>query len=336
MTQKLPITINEEFLLKYLNNSLSLYEEKKVEEWYAASEKNKVEFQRFHKAYKLNRATKAYYKTNTEECFEEIAHLINPVVTKKMNNKSTSCYKKWAPIAAFFVGVCCTALTLFMVYGQTEKSYLALTDKGQRSEIRLADGTKIWLNSSTQVRVKQSLFSKSRIVDLDGEAYFEVTKNKGNPFIVRASGVNVKVLGTKFNVRSRKSENEVIATLLEGKVLIENSNHTNSQVLEPGQSVSVNRVDGSLTKFQYNNPGNILLWRGEKLLFEDSSLLEITQVLKQLYNLDFEFMDTDLMQETFTCEFSTNEDIEFLLSILTLTEKVNYRIDNGVVFLFKQ
>lgn len=100
------------------------------------------------------------------------------------------------------------------------------TEAGQRARAVLPDGTKVWLNASTQLVYKPSFWKRERLVDLNGEAYFEVSHNKHKPFVVNSKDVRTCVLGTKFNVRARSSEAKVVTTLLKGLV----------QVQLPGQS----------------------------------------------------------------------------------------------------
>ena len=334
--RKLLMNINEDILLHYFNNSLSPQETEAVEQWYTASEENKQKLQDFYALYKLSEATKAYEQTDSTAKYKEIEHLIRvEKPKKKLAHPMLFSIRKYAAVAAaFFIGVCFTILGIFVSLDTTHSSYIALTNKDQRSEIILPDGSRVWLNASTQIAFDQSLWSKDRRLNLSGEAYFEIKHNKNKPFIVSADGVDVKVLGTKFNVRTRKEEQEVITTLLDGSVEVYSNQKAESKILKPGQSAVVKTTDGSTHLFNYKNPEDILLWRDGELIFEDQSLLAITQTLEQLYNCHFLFKNEKLKEEIFTCEFSTDNSIDFILNILTLTEKFQYQIDGNIITLF--
>ncbi len=330
------MNINEDILLHYFNNSLTPQEAEAVEQWFAASEENKQRLHDFYALYKLSEATKAYEQTDSTAKYKEIEHLIRVEKTKnKLAQPILFSIRKYvAVVAAFFIGVCFSILGIFVSLDATHSSYIALTNKDQRSEIVLPDGSRVWLNASTQITFDQPLWSKDYRLNLSGEAYFEVKHNKNRPFIVSADGVDVKVLGTKFNVRTRKEEQEVITTLLDGWVEVYSSKKGESKTLKPGQSAVVKTIDGSTHLFKYNNPEDILLWRDGELIFEDRSLLGITETLEQLYNYHFLFENEKLKEEIFTCEFSTDNSIDFILNILTLTEKFQYQIDGNIITLF--
>ena len=212
-------------LTKYIDNSLSTEETQKVEEWYNKSEEHKQKMQDFYTVYKLEKASYAYEKADENVSFERIK---SKITLHKDNTSPLSptrfipIFRKIAtPLAAFFTGIVLTAsILLFLMRDNINATYIASTDDNQRSEITLPDGTKVWLNATTQVKYTESFWNKKRILALDGEAYLEVKPNKKKPFIVSAQDVDVKVLGTKFNVRSRESEAEVITTLLEGSVQV--------------------------------------------------------------------------------------------------------------------
>lgn len=326
-------------LTKYIDNSLSTEETQKVEEWYNKSEEHKQKMQDFYTVYKLEKASYAYEKADENVSFERIK---SKITLHKDNTSPLSptrfipIFRKIAtPLAAFFTGIVLTAsILLFLMRDNINATYIASTDDNQRSEITLPDGTKVWLNATTQVKYTESFWNKKRILALDGEAYLEVKPNKKKPFIVSAQDVDVKVLGTKFNVRSRESEAEVITTLLEGSVQVKSSKVEDSTILKPGQSIIINAKDGSSELFTYSKPHNILLWRTGELTFDKSTLQEIAQTLEQHFNIHFQFENDKLKEEIYTCSFSTNDNIDYILNILTLTEKFKYRVIDNKVILY--
>ena len=124
----------------------------------------------------------------------------------------------------------------------------------------MPDGSKVWLNASTSLVYKNSLWSTKREVDLSGEAYFEVAKNKYLPFIVSSKKINTRVLGTKFNVRARAEEHRVVTTLLQGSVQMESPIAPEGRILKPGQSMTIDTHTYQAELVEYSSPNDILTW----------------------------------------------------------------------------
>lgn len=93
-----------------------------------------------------------------------------------------------------------------------------VTQLGERSQVVLPDGTKVWLNSSSSVEYVAPFFSRQRRVKMEGEAYFEVEHDRRAPFVVSTNGLDIEVLGTRFNIRNDDNEHRVTTVLLEGAV----------------------------------------------------------------------------------------------------------------------
>ena len=113
------------------------------------------------------------------------------------------------------------------------------TPLGSRSIVRLPDGSKVWLNAGSKIRYSQNSFRNNREVYMEGEAYFDIAKRHGDHFIVKTSDINIKVFGTRFNVRSYPEENEIQTTLVEGSIAIEHKSGADSEkqlLLEPNQT----------------------------------------------------------------------------------------------------
>ena len=119
------------------------------------------------------------------------------------------------------------------------------TPMGGQYQLALPDGSKVWLNSGSSIRFPTAFIEKERVVELKGEAYFEIAKNKNQPFIVHtANSMDIKVLGTQFNVMAYDDEKNIKTTLLEGSVQILKESGT--ALLEPGQAATLNKDTGKI------------------------------------------------------------------------------------------
>ena len=197
---------------------------------------------------------------------------------------------------------------------------------GQRAELMLADGTKVWLNSRSTLTFPGSFKGNIRNVKLDGEGYFAVTKNVEQPFIVETNKCNVKVLGTEFNVMAYAADSVWETSLLEGavEILVPGSNNSGMR-LEPNMMASLkgNRlVKGRIKEVDY------FLWREGLLCFNDISVRDMIEKLKLYYGVDIVVNNTRILKNRYTGKFRTKDGVEHVLKVLKLNNKFTYTKDD--------
>lgn len=197
---------------------------------------------------------------------------------------------------------------------------------GQRAELMLADGTKVWLNSRSTLTFPGSFKGNIRNVKLDGEGYFAVTKNVEQPFIVETNKCNVKVLGTEFNVMAYAADSVWETSLLEGavEILVPGSNNSGMR-LEPNMMASLkgNRlVKGRIKEADY------FLWREGLLCFNDISVRDMIEKLKLYYGVDIVVNNTRILKNRYTGKFRTKDGVEHVLKVLKLNNKFTYTKDD--------
>lgn len=163
------------------------------------------------------------------------------------------------------------------------------TPRGGQFQVVLPDGTHVWLNSASSLRYPVYFDGKERRVELTGEGYFEVAKNKKMPFKVSTGNQVVTVLGTRFNINSYKEGASIKTTLLEGSVKINTTaeNNTPAVFLSPGQQAQVNK-DNDVQVVQVN-PANATAWKNGLFQFEDTNIRDVMQEFSRWYDVDFEF-----------------------------------------------
>ena len=193
---------------------------------------------------------------------------------------------------------------------------------GQRAELMLADGTKVWLNSRSTLTLPGSFKGNIRNVKLDGEGYFAVTKNVEQPFIVETNKCNVEVLGTEFNVMAYAADSVWETSLLEGavEILVPGSNNSGMR-LEPNMMASLkgNRlVKGRIKEADY------FLWREGLLCFNDISVRDMIEKLKLYYGVDIVVNNTRILKNRYTGKFRTKDGVEHVLKVLKLNNKFTY------------
>lgn len=150
--------------------------------------------------------------------------------------------------------------------------------------VTLPDGTKVWLNKLASIKYPKEFDGSDRKVEIDGEGYFEVTKNPHKPFIVESDVMSVKVLGTVFNFHVDKAHQQASVSLLEGKVRVEGNHDEGMIVLKPGQKACVDARLGSMTVSETDVYKNAM-WHEHKTFFNNASVNEIAKMLENIYDV---------------------------------------------------
>lgn len=212
----------------------------------------------------------------------------------------------------------------------------SIIPRGQKSQIVLSDGTKVWINSDTKIKYPTNFNKKQRDIYLDGEAYFEVSKDKHKPFIVHASGLGIKVMGTKFNVKAYPDENEIETTLIEGNVsLLIPSNSPGppaEMAIDAGQSFVYSKSDQKLAAISFNKE-QIEGWKENRLIFENDKFSNLVMKLERWYNVEVIYDENKLQDRRLTVELYRDERLERLMEIIGLALSVDYKYENGKIIL---
>ncbi|MEM9363473.1 MAG: FecR domain-containing protein [Bacteroidota bacterium] len=207
---------------------------------------------------------------------------------------------------------------------------------GQTFTLTLSDGTRVWLNAGTRMKFPQNLNSttQNRIVYLDGEAYFDVTKDSERPFIVNAQNLDIRVLGTQFNVSAYEADGKIATTLVEGAVNVyEHSNPDTKILLKPSYQASFIKETGDITQRKVDTR-MYTGWMENKLIIDNLSFKEILDKLERAHNVSFINKASYLNTEKFQGEFE-NENINTILETISSSTPFNYKIEKNVITLYK-
>lgn len=271
-----------------------------------------------------------------ERMYRRLSRELDEKKTKTILLRSRFSWKVWPQIV-----VACIIIVLGLVnYRMNDKqkqlstqNFTVLAEKGQRAFITLPDSTKVWLNSDTKISYPADYGLKERNVTLVGEAYFEVAKNPDKRFIVEAKGMQVEALGTSFNVNAYQNDNKIIASLFSGSVRVSYDRHV--AILKPHESVKVDLLNRSFSRYKDESMQNIALWRKNEITFDGESLEEITHIMSRLYNTTICIEDESLKK---VCYIGTirNNNLENFIDIINLTTPVVYENKGDTVFLRKR
>lgn len=155
-------------------------------------------------------------------------------------------------------------------------------EKGQKANVVLPDGSKVWVNSDSRLSYGSRFNQKERVLSLEGEAYFEVTPDKDRPFIVETDELAVRALGTSFNVKSYEEEKDVSTVLMTGKVEV--TSDYDRLVLNPNERIVFNKQTGHMEKSTVENTGDYINWKYNALTFNGETFENIVHTLERYYN----------------------------------------------------
>lgn len=209
------------------------------------------------------------------------------------------------------------------------------TPAGQRAQLVLQDGTEVWLNAKSKLIYPAQFTGKERRVKVEGEAFFNVAKDSVKPFIVSALDVDMKVLGTQFNVYCYPDAGYVETSLLEGSVCVFFSGKEKEGVLlKPDQQVTAANGKMIVKPIRLNDH---FLWRDGVYAFEDEPLINILKKLELYYDVKIIVEDTSLFKETYTGKFRQRDSLDDIFKILQQIRsfKIRKNVDNNIITLSK-
>lgn len=310
------MNLNRELLYRFFNKETTLEEEKKIRLWIEESDENRQEFFRERKL------------------FDAIL-LHGDLAYKKVR---TRFYIPWRRIVAAFSGV--AAIVLLTIYVTTyflqqsfrdETMNTVIVPQGQRVSLTLADGTKVWLNAKTKMEYPQSFKAfDERIVKVDGEAYFEVSKNKNRPFIVKTSKGDVEVLGTKFYVSAYATTDIFETSLIEGRVKV----HTayEDMTLYPRDKAVLQ--NGILTR-KHIDDMDIYRWRDGLYCFKNLSFEDVLKQFEIYYDVRFVKENPQMANPKLNGKFRLIDGVDYALRVLQREVGFSFRRDEetSVIYL---
>lgn len=304
--------MNSDLLQKYIAGNATKDEKRRVTEWIQASPENKREYMAQRKLYDI-----ALWRTDAET--------IQPVPRKHFTLRHMS----WevSKVAAIFILAFLGIRYWDLKSAEEEKTSLQsiYVPAGQRAELTLADGTKVWLNSRSTLTFPGEFKGEVRDVKLDGEGYFAVARNEKQPFVVETNRYDVRVLGTEFNVTAYAEDSVWETSLLKGSV----------EIWKPGSDVGTLRLDpntmvslkkNKLVKGRIREP-DYFLWREGLLCFHNISVRDMMEKLKLYYGVDIVVNNQKLLQNRYTGKFRTKDGVEHVLRVLRLNNAFTYTIN---------
>lgn len=190
----------------------------------------------------------------------------------------------------------------------------------------LPTGTEVWLNANTILRYPERFDPKKREVELHGEAFFEVEKAAGNPFVVKTNKMDIQVTGTKFNVNAYDTEEYFVASLVEGSVSVSCVHNRNSSyALQPRQQIVVSEHSSKVSSFENTD---FMAWKEGVFIFDDMLLTDIIKKLELYYDVSIIVKNTKLGNFRYTGKFRQRDGVESVLRKLQIVYPFKYTKDD--------
>ncbi|MDR0429067.1 MAG: FecR family protein [Tannerellaceae bacterium] len=208
-----------------------------------------------------------------------------------------------------------------------EKMQTVIVPAGQRAQVVLTDGTKVWLNSKSTFTYPQTFSTRQRTVILDGEAFFEVTHQQKHPFIVSTKNYDIKVLGTTFNVYAYNEASHFETALLEGCVSISQKNSKNHLLLSEPLENAIEE-HGVLKKITIQNTDRFR-WTEGLICLKNETFESLMKKFSDYYDIDIEINNNHLKGYRFTGKFRQSDGIDYALNVIRKDLDFDYlRIEN--------
>ncbi len=324
--------LSEDIINKYLTGQCSEEELVEVNAWMKESEENARQLFRMEEIYHLGkfnqyadrqqmaRAEKQLYKKLDEE--------------KRKQNKILRMHRwmKYAAMIAVILVIGGGSGYWLYQNGNNQHMMVAVANEGIVKEIILPDGTKVWLNNSATLKYPREFSEKARNVYLDGEAYFEVTKNRHKPFTVQSDAMRVRVLGTTFNFKCDKNYRIAEATLIEGEIEVKGNKEEGQIILAPGQRAELNKNNGRLTVKQVDAKMDAV-WHDNLIPFQKADIFTISKALERFYDIKIILSPDMRADKTYSGVLKKKSTIESVLKSLQNSISIDYKIVGNNIFI---
>jgi transmembrane sensor len=249
----------------------------------------------------------------------------SPVVIRRTFLKST--FFRVAAMFLFLLGIG----SILVMVNLNQKSVIVSTNDNQKNlQVTLPDGSNVFLNRNTKLSYRKNFANHGRNVRLSGEAFFEITRDERNPFVVDAGKAKIKVLGTSFNVITSNSDSAVEVFVQTGKVMVSDIAGTNSLILDPGY---IGRMDSNAPVKSLNNDANYMSWKTGQLFYDGQSLEVVFRDLKKVYNMDIVADDPAILVNRWTTDPIDNLPQETIIRLICISFNLSFSKEGNIYHL---
>ena len=326
-----------ELAIQYFEGRILRKDEKLLFAYVGQSEENRATFRQWEKEW----IASGFSDSGTIGEWEILQRKIRtqeaiiPMLT--VSKFRSSVWRQVAAVAAIVILTIGGTIGIWQISSslKPETYFVCETPYGEKSKVVLSDGTVVWLNAGSTLKYSNKLNTANRKVELNGEGYFEVRRNEKLPFFVKTKDLQLQVLGTKFNFRDYPEDHEVVVSLLEGKVELNNLLKKEKEAfLAPDERAILNKANGLMT-VETVTASNASQWTDGYLFFDEELLPDIVKELERSYNVNIHIANDSLNKFRFYGNFVRREQsIQEVLDALASTEKIQYKIEERNITIY--
>jgi transmembrane sensor len=306
-----------ELIAKHLQGELSESERNRLFAWVGEKQEHKLFYDQMSKTWELTGRREHTFQVDTDEAWKK--------VRSRTIDKNVKVIRLWQnpvlQVAAGFLLLLTMSYLMRLALSNTSEM-ITLTVKDEKKMFYLPDSSIVWLNKNSSLKYTSEFNDEERSVQLDGEAFFEVRKDKGRKFKVFGHRSVTEVLGTSFNVQSYKNGETESVEVVTGRVSFSTlENNPKQVILTPGLEGSLDKRN-SLT-MQKIEDANFKAWKDGKLEFDNTDLERVINTLRNYFGIEVEVKDPAMLHCRFTATFE-KPDAEQIIKVLAITTNFTY------------
>lgn len=322
--------LDDELIAKFLMEECSEEELRKINAQLDEADENAHELFELEQIYHLGRSVELATEEKIKRAERRLFNSLNHEDKKQYEVRKLNV---WMRYAAIFIGVFLISGLGYHIYQSQDmpEDLVAVVSTDEVKELMLPDGTKVWLNKNTTLKYPREFSESRRNVYMEGEAYFEVKRDTEKPFIVRSEAMQVRVLGTVFNLKSDKRTPLAVASLLKGEIEVKGNHDEGMIILSPGQKAELNATTRRLVVKMMDT--GIENWHNNQFLFEKADIFTIARTLENSYGVKIILAPDIDSAKTYTGVLKKKNTVEEVLNSVKNVIPIEYKIVGTSVFL---
>lgn len=321
------ININELIVRKFAGETTA-EENIIIENWVKESKANNELFNDLNDIWHSAGSGSDDEEYDVDEAIRNFIHRTRSINEKKNRNFTINSVLRYAAILILALAI---PFTYWIAQNPktTDESFTTIYCAfGDKTSVFLPDSSQVWLNSGSKLTFNNNFKNGSRQLYLEGEGYFSVKKDAENPFLINTSDLNVKVLGTEFNLKAYPDEDDVSVTLVNGSLQVNNSEST--AMVVPNQKLLYKKETHKLTVEDLTDLAPETEWTNGRLVFRNVSLEELERKLERWFDVEIEFADEEVKERRFSGTLERESILE-VISYFGISQYVDYQIKGNVI-----
>ena len=328
--------IDDTLIIKFLNGSCDTDELRAVKEWLDADPAHSEALFRLESVHRRVAAA----SMSAREVSQHLRNVHRRIDAENRKTHREVILRTWLRRAAVIVGIVFVGAMAYWLAGADSTLHasrmLVATAEGNNPRlVRLSDGTSVWLKAGSQLRYPAVFEADERRVELRGEGYFEVTKNRRRPFVVAGGPVDVKVLGTKFDFAVSRERQLASVSLIEGSVEVRDVKRNSRLLLKPNQRVQLNTLTGQ-QKMESMDTRIDAAWHNRLIPFTNANVNAIARTIEQLYGVEVHVAAGVNDTETYSGMVYLASSIDSVMRLIQSTVPIKYHYEGNKVWIEKE